>query len=520
MPSVAQIRQQILAQQIKDKPDWVWTTGEPLVDIIDAVASFHQRQEFIQSLTKNILNSPTAINTFSTMMNNLAFRQQMASIIGLSLTQRTITYAGVPADVSNDVDAFIWYYMDRFGERFGFRRNTGNGSSGRFGFKYANTITGSCRIVFRNGDKLYKASVRLNGNTDVGDPSKNYVTGIIYSMGYGQRYNVPANTLSIVSVSGDITSTAQLIGLIPEAQTGGNDYQSNESYLSELSTNIGVGTGSGVRRSVAEVISAIDTIDRYLIVGTRSGLRFKGSMDVYIKGSQTETWTNEMRVGADRRVLVPYQPCEIISVTLVVIGGPNIVLTPTTDYVVQNTTGDFLHSVRQQTYIYFPLNAGDVVTPVTDTVILELEVDSDCITANKAISDYYSANREFARDYLVSQAQAQNFTVDMQVKTKIAIDQTTLDSLVLANLQAFMADFTIEDGTDLAELQASDIINSLYQITYNGNKVIDSVERLVLTKVDSNGSEYAPTVQVIDLGSLYLTAGQYWVVFQSIVVNV
>lgn len=528
MATTAQIRQQILDAQQLSKPDWVWTTGEPLVDILDAVASFHQRREFVVDLTKNILNSETTLNTFSRLMNDISYRQQASAMMGLSLSTRTVVYAGVPADVSDDMDAFIWYYMDRYAEKKSFRRNTGGGSSARVYFKYANSITGSCSILFRNGDKLYKAVVSLNGNADPYDPTRNFTSGIVYSMGYGVKYNVPANSLFVLQVWGDITSPAALVGLTTDAMIGGSDYQSNESFLAELQANLGVGSGVGVRLSAAQIISNIDTIDKYLIVGTRSGLRFKGSMDIYIKGSRTEIWPHELLVGSDSRVLVPYQPSNIISVTLK--GTPDILYVENTDYIVQTTTGDFLHSVRQQTYIQFLANSSNPVTPLVSVVILELEVDIDCMTANTAMNDYYVSNREYVRDWLVYQAQAQNFTVDLQVKTKIKIAQATLDALVLANIQAFIADFPMEDGTNTAKLDASDLINSVYDIVYQGQKVIDSVEMMVIYKVDSVGNQPAPIIlqttaenilanKVVDLGSLFLMAGYYWLTYNITVVN-
>ena len=534
MTTVAQIRQDILDAQKAAKPDWVWVEGEPLVDIIDSVATFQQRREFIETLTKNLLNSETTVNTFSQLMNDNSYRQQTAAIIGLSLNSRNFNYAGVPSDVTNDLDAFIWYYMDRYAEKNGFRRNTGGAASTRIYFQYPVAVTsGVANIIMTAGDKIYKASVNLNGQIVAGMPTRREISGIIYSIGYGQKYNVVANALVLNQVWGTITTTTDLMNLTTDAMTGGSDYQSNESFLIEIQTNIAAGTGVGARKSVAQIISGIDTIDKYLIVGTRTGLRFKGSLDIYIKGSQKSIWQHEVLVGSDRRVLVPYQPSTVMQVWQK--GSPNILLSATgatPDYIVEDTTGDFLYSTRQQSYLFFPLNASNVMTPLVDIAILEMEVDSDCLAANTAMNDYYSANREYARDWLIRQAQPQSITIDLQVKTKVNIDQTTLNSLVLTNIQNFIADFVIEDGTGNAKLDASDIINSIYSIVNsNGNIVIDSVEDLIITKTDDTGNAITPQVlqttaesplatNVHDLGSLYLTTGYYWFIFNVTVTNV
>ena len=132
-----EIRQEILNNLRDTMSDYLWVEGEPLVDILDAVADFHFRREFIATLSSNLQN----INGFDRMINDQTYRSLLSQTLALSTTQRVRTWVGVPADVTNDLDAFVWYYMDRFAETKGYRRTSGRYASAVVFARYPNTYT-------------------------------------------------------------------------------------------------------------------------------------------------------------------------------------------------------------------------------------------------------------------------------------------------------------------------------------------------------------------------------------------
>jgi hypothetical protein len=127
------------------------------------------------------------------------------------------------------------------------------------------------------------------------------------------------------------------------------------------------------------------------------------------------------------------------------------------------------------------------------------------------LNAYYSKYYEFARDYLVYQAQQQNVAVDLKVRLKTTISQTDLESLINTNIQTLFTNIQIENGNQESALDATDIIASLYDVTYNGYYVVDAIDQIIITKTDTAGNKSSLAADIItNTGRLLLNSGEYW----------
>lgn len=468
--TVVEIRAQIIADLEKNMPEFLWKTGEPLVDILDSVGKFHYIREIIEQLSTS-MNTPEG---FRRLIYDQDFRAKLSSVLGLSQYQRTRTWIGVPGTVASDFDAFVWYYLDRFGERRGLRRGGGQAATGDVDLIYpAAVLSGSSTMIFKNGSLIYKAAFILNGPMISG--ASRQVSGVLQAIGYGARYNVPQDTLSGVSISGTITSLAG-VAFRQYAVTGGTDYESNENYLQRLSDAVQGISGLATRANIVSIMSQVDGIDKYLIRGTAAGRRFMGSTDILIKTSTRATWTIDQTVGDDGRVLVKYQPSSIVSVTT---GAPAVALDPE----VQTVEGDFEHSVRQVTYLDFAADIVAANVSVGDTVTVTMLVNTPCVELNRLMNYTYTQFYEFVRDWNIYETVDRSVDIAVEVQLKSSIDPALAISLLTSAINTLIGNIPIE-----GDLDYSDVVNALYGIYYQGSVLVDSVESMTITSTRQDGT--------------------------------
>jgi len=486
--SAKDIRAQILADLQKNMPSYLWKTGEPLVDILDSVAEFHYKREIIEQLSTS-MNTPEG---FRRLIYDNTFREQISTVLGLSMYQRTKTWVGVPASVDNDLDAFVWYYLDRFGERRGFRRGGGQAATGDCALIYnAAFLSGSATLVLKSGTLVYKATFTLNGPLTT--PTTRQVEGVIQAIGYGARYNVPADTLRADSISGTITSLTD-ISFRQYEITGGTDFESNENFLQMLSDAVLGISGLGTKPNIVSIISQVDGIDKYLVKGTAANLRFKGSTDIVVHTNARAEWTLDQTVGDDGRVLIKYQPSSVISV---VAGSPAITLTPE----IQTVEDDYEHSVRQVTYLDFAADIALGNVAIGDTVTVKMMVNTPCVELNRMMNYTYTKYYEFARDWNIYETINRGIDISVKVQLKSVIDPALADEMLTNAITKLLENIQIE-----GELDYSDIINALYGVYYNSDVLVDSVDEMTLTTVDQAGVHTLSAP-----GTLALDSNEVWV---------
>ena len=225
--SVIEIREEILESLRETQSDFLWVTGEPLVDILDSVAEFHFNREVIVELTKNL----NKVSGFTLLTYNSDYRQQISTLLNLSMTSRNQVFPGVPNDVDNDLDAFIWYYLDRFAERRGYRRRAGSNAFGQGTLTYQNTYgTGTFDIILTSGSKIYKMFCDTANATTLSG-TQDQVEATIYAFSYGSSYNAVENSWQIESItwSGGAATLSDFT-ILHDLISEGTDYQSSESF--------------------------------------------------------------------------------------------------------------------------------------------------------------------------------------------------------------------------------------------------------------------------------------------------
>lgn len=496
MTSVVEIKAKILANLEKSMPEFLWKTGEPLVDILDSVAEFHYRRGIVENLTRS-LQTPEG---FRRLIYDVDFRLQLSSVLGLSLIQRTRTWVGVPSVVSNDFDAFVWYYLDRFGENRGFKRSGGQIATGTCELWYPAAVgaTETASVIFKSGSQIYRMDATLDGPIDPPASGTRKITGVIYALGYGSRYNVPQNTLQMDSVISTAVSIGDL-SFLQYAIGGGSDYESNEKFLARLIDATMAVSGLGTRANVASVLASVSGIDKYLVKGTAAYRRFKASTDIYIKSGAREVWTVEQKIGDDGKVLVRYQPADVIVVNDNSV-SPVVKISPT-EYEIQTVTGEYMNSVRQIMYLDFATAISNGTIAVGDTVQLKLLVNTACVDVYRQLNYYYSRFYEYVRDINVYQTVDRAVSIDMTAKLKSIVDPDVASQLISDAVLAFINNIPIE-----ADLDYSDIINAVYGIYYGTDVLVDSVDAMTITTEDSTGTTYTLSAP----GTLSLDDGETW----------
>lgn len=497
MLSISAIKAKIIENLQKNMSEFIWKTGEPLVDVLDGVAEIHYRRGVVENLTRSM----STTEGFRRLIYDTDFRAQMSSVLGLSLTQRTRTWVGIPAIVNNDFDAFVWYYIDRFGENRGFRRNGGQIATGSCGLWYPSAVgsTETASVIFRNGSLIYRMDVTLDGPIDPPLSSTRKVTGIIYALGYGARYNVPQNTLKIDSVISTAV-TASNISFVQEEISGGSDYESNEKFLDRLADATLAVSGLGTRANIASVLSQVSGIDKYLVKGTAADRRFKASSDIYIKSGVREVWTSRQTVGDDGRILVPYQPSSIMLVNKVV-GAVSTKIDPS-EYEIQTVVDDYVGSVRQVTYADFAVAIANATLTIGDTVDVKLLVVTSCVDAYRQLAYYYTKFHEYTRDINVYQTTDRAVTITMTARLKSIIDPNIAIDMIRAAIINFINNIPIEEKLDY-----TDVINAVYGIYYDIDVLVDSVDAMTITTTDSDGV----TTTLDEPGTIFLDEGETWV---------
>lgn len=480
---VKDTRQAILDKIRDDFPDWVLVEGEVPFDALDFVANFHYEREFVRELVDSFRD----FRGFRRLVSDPLYRQEVAAVLNLSLVRRSAdtVYKAVPAEITNDVDAFIYYWMDRIAEGYGRVRRRGSAASAPVTLNYTVGLTGSIQCVFTVGSFPYVATFTLDGS--------GIAVGIAYSFGYGVRYNAPRNSLKIKTVVGSI-GIGDVLSVENDVLTGGTDFQSNESFLADLEGSVSLFSGPLSRNAMSQVIASEVTVDKYLIKGAVQGERFAASTNIYIKGGSLETWKCNKVVDSGAKVLVPYQPSTLVSVRK---GG--VVVLPAEYSIVPPLVGDAsLFSVHQLTYIDF---SGSVVVAPGDTVELELLVDTTVQSVYRKLQDHYSQYYETVRDLRVYAAQAALLDVEGSVILFKPQDQANLDSAMRDAISRLLGQLQIEDPLD-----ADDVRQAMRSSSISGQMVVDAVQDL---RIRVDGGAWTT-------GRLTLGSGKFWTLNNSV----
>lgn len=477
LKTTEEIRSELLERLKSNLPDWLWVPGELQTDILDSVAEFHYKRERVVEL----FNSMKTTKGFRRLIDDTVYRSEMSDILGLSLNTRTsnVVFRGVPVSVTNDFDAFIYYYLDRFAERYGRKRGRGSAASGLFTFHYSPGISGTAKLIFENRGLLYTSTAVLDGS--------GVYSGMVFSFGYGSGFNVLAGNLRIRSVVSDVIALNQIFSFTTSDITGGTDYQSNDSFLQNLEGSLSLFSGPLSPNTLSKIVSDVPSVDKYKISKPSQSQRFIGSTDIYLKGGILVEKVVVKTVGSDNKILIPLQPSTLVSVLK---AGAVV---PTTEYTVTYPAAgtEYINSIKQLVWVEF---AGLLVFP-GDQVTLNLLVDQTVQDVYTTLASHYSDKNETARDLLVIKSVAQPVNANLKILTYRDIDYSIVYNLVVSALTKFINGLAID-----AELQPDDLRFELRKIFYRGEVLIDSVNSLL---VALPGGTYSSS-------NLSLTGGKYW----------
>lgn len=485
--STKKIREEIIENLRLTQGDFLWETGEPLFDIIDSIAELHYKRELIVEITKRI----NRIEGFRPLLYDTSYRRAVASTLNLLTTSRNVVFPGVPENITNDLDAFIFYYLDRFAETKGYRRRTGSGSSGLLTLTYPNTATtGQFSLILSNGENKYRYDVPVSGASISG--TQDQITATVFSVGYGSQYNIPENSLKIDSIIwSDGAINIEDLTINHNALTGGTDYQSSAQFFEEMSRNVSSSNGIGSRNNIAQVLSAVEGVDKYKIMSPET-TRFLGSGDIYIKSSSSDDIKElTMLIGDDGKILIPYSPSSLSSITY-----SGTILIEGTDFEQQLESSVYDNSVREIRYINFAKGVASGTVAYGDDIDLTLEVNTVCINVDRVLNDHFSSYNEFARDFLVHEAQERNVDITMKIRLNIPITRDIVEDLISDSLGNNVGDYEIGEELDL-----TDLINILYDVTYNNDTLIDGFDEITAT--DASGT-------ITNTGVLSTNIGEYW----------
>ncbi len=466
LKSVNDIRSELLENLSRAFPDWIWTTGEPLVDILDSVAELIYQREFLEDL----INKLRSLSGFEILLKDEQYRKQIADVLKLSLTKRTKSWLNVPDVVKNDIDAMVWYYLDRYAEKRGYKRKSGVAAHGLGRFYYP-VVTGDVFILFQRAGLFYKATLERKLAKE--ENGKLFLTATIKAIGYGEEYNTKANTLGVYNVGGAITDSS-LITFTHEDIVGGSGYQGNMEFLNELkryeNDTFSVNTTSNLSR----IMGSISSIDKYAITNMLPKFEFTGATCVWIKSNSSQVIYYDKIVPIDNKLLIPYQPSKLLSLT---VDGVNMV--EGVDYSLQNDTDSWKNSTRDIVYIVFTSDQTH------KSARLELMLDNGVLTADRYVNSIFAEAKSIANDVIFYKA----LPVYVDVKLKLGLNYyvSTVESLVESKLSSYIDSLPIEDGKGIAKLESSDLISELYKISTKQGILVDNVMDIEVVVYDDNG---------------------------------
>lgn len=440
--------------------------GEPIVDLIDAVA---QEQERTGTLIEYVRLSNSSAG-WRELLADQSFLDDLAAALGVSrqtLDPKLARAMSAPSSITNDLDVILWFDLGRYAESLGRSRRAAT---------YATTtlriyVASNAPVVLLRGASiksssgvLYETTADLVGVVPALDleANKYFVETSAQAKQPGRIGN------AIQGAIRDIVSGFQIATSVSNstAAEGGQDAESNDALLSGLEETSGrdILTKNGLRNFFLAQAGVEDAV----VIGPGDSLMERaagGAVDVYVIGATLLTASSVVRVLVDGDVVVlPLQPVRTIS--SVTAGSP---LSEGNSFVSTMDTGVYRGSARARTQIAFNTVANGGPAVSTDVTIVYTY--NDLVRDLQALIDNDPDRNVPSSSILVKEATRNGITVEVKVVPYPGVQQATAETAVQTAL------LNLIDAKKLGEdLDYSDAYIAAGDAEVDGVKVVDRID--------------------------------------------
>lgn len=296
--------------------------GEPIVDLVDAVAIEAERGNVISEYCRRINSIPGWLS----LIDDAPFKARLADAYGIGFNTANadfIRLIGGPSDSTSDVEALISVDLDNFAATFGRPRQAATFATStlRLILSSSSAYSLSRGATVKRGAKS-AIFYDTTSSIDVTTPSRDPATGSFYA-DVGIRCRTAGRIGNAVrgvvnSTVGSLPGVISVSNIVPASD--GFERESNAHLLGALSSILGgtnINTLEGLRNFVLAQPGVIDAgvVSPGDPLMTRSTA---GAVDVYIIGSRLSTDRAIAKIeagdeGPDGVFTIPFQPVQSIS---------------------------------------------------------------------------------------------------------------------------------------------------------------------------------------------------------------
>lgn len=441
-------------------------SGEPIVDLVDAFSLEAQRQQTLNEYNRRI----NSIAGFRVLNGDDGFKVLMADAFGVSLTRLTLgPVLGVPDDLPNDVEAIIFFDLNRFGESLGIIRQAATKAVGAMTL-FTSTgapfslVAGALTQTQGLNPEVYETTQDLNAVSPAFDSDENsfLVTTSIQATRAGLRGNQLAERINVQNPT--IAGVTRVVN--KEAVQDGVPRQTNTAYLDAIEDGLAgfaIGTKEGLRKFILNVENVVDV----LVVGPESPLMTResaGAVDVYVIGAQAETTTLQTVIDTEGEdFVIPFQPVKSIDSA---VGA--LTYTEGSGFSFLKDTADFAGSARAQDKLTWDVPATGPAA--TETVAVTF-------TFNALIRDLqlqFDDDPEVevpATDILIKEATQIDVEVRMTVIPLSGMTQSNAELAVTDAINVLLGTKKLGEAAEFSE-----IVSVAQTALFNGVPAVDRVD--------------------------------------------
>lgn len=489
--SARTIRTEALQRILSVRNDFSTLDGEPQVDIVDTLSIETAKLYFFSDYLEKL----TSISGLLSIIDDSTYKGTLAEALGISFTSLTLgPILGVPSDLVNDVEAILYYDINRIAGDYGLTRKPAEYATGVVRF-YSNSVApitvpiGTKVFTRGTSSTAFSTTISIIAVTPTLDPvsAQYFIDVAIQADQPGTIGNVASGTIQVLSppVSGVIRITNLA------ATTGGSLRESNRDLLNrilEARSAICIDTRQGYESWAQAQEGVVDAV----VAGSGDDLMVRapaGAVDVWIQGRQPLVVTATTKVlNAGEEFVLPLQPVlsvpQIYNVTQVVTHNPGAGYT-----VILDTTGGYAYSTRATSKVVLTSGLG---YPVANDI---LQITYSYDNRVKLLQDLLTDPEldVAGADVLIKAAKEWFVVSEMHVVPLPGYTQPQAESAVATALTSFLATFRLGVQVDY-----SDYLVVAAQATINNIQVVDRIENLEIGK-DAVSNPPTPALGTADL---------------------
>jgi len=448
--------------------------GEPIVDLIDSFATETARFFVMADYLRRI----NSIAGWLSVVSDDAFKASLADAMGVSAVTLNPTLArqlAVPNTLSSDVEAIVYFDLNRFAESFGQPRHLATAATATERFYLSSSAPYTLlrgAVVKTPGTR--SVSYSTNDDLIAATPAFDAVVNAYFvSVGVKcQTLGSAGNQIvgAIRAAGQNIPGVLRVTNVTPAE--GGIPEETNTQLLDRLQgsfTGQGIDSLNGLRTFILNQGAVQDV----LVVGPGDPLMIRsiaGAVDIYVIGSQLTTASARTVIAnAGEAYRLPYQPLRQFNAAQDITVPATFV--PGTGMELSIDTANFADSSKANDRILWDSITGP---QPGDTVVVSYTYNSLLRNIQNQLDN--DPTRDIpAADVLLKEGIQLGLVLSMKVVVVPGNDQLTVEQAVLDNMTTFLSAFKFKQPANFSTLETQ-----AGNTTIDGIKVVDHIDNFML----------------------------------------